>query len=81
MAATHPKSPPKSLRDVVLSRIEQTLRRTFGDEGDVIDDLDLKSDEELLTWYERIVELDLLSRRPRTVDDSRRFRLDPPGFD
>lgn len=70
---------PKTLREVVLARIEQTVRRTFDDEGDVIDELDLKSDEELLTWYERIVGLDLLSRRPQP--DGRRWRLDPPGVD
>ena len=81
MAAT----PQKTLREVVLSRIERTLRRTFGDDDDVIDDLDLKSDEELLTWFERICGLDLLSRRQQPDNGrpgfSRFWRLDPPGLD
>ena len=67
----------------MLARIEHTLRRTFSeaeaeadDDGDVLDDLELQSDEELLTWFERIVGLDLLSRRPQP-DDGRFYRLDP----
>lgn len=75
-----PTPVPKTLREVVLSRIERTLRRTFDGGGDVIDELELKSDEELLTWFERVVGLDILSRRPRP-HDGRHYRLDPAGFD
>lgn len=73
--------PPTSLRDIVLTRIEQTIRRTFGDDGDVIDELDLKSDEELLSWYERIVGLDRKKRPSSACGKRRDSRLDPAGFE
>ncbi|HVA50144.1 MAG TPA: hypothetical protein VNH11_27510 [Pirellulales bacterium] len=50
-----------TLRDVILNRIDLMIRRELAGESDV-GDLELKSDAELLVWYDRFRELS--SRHP-----------------
>ena len=59
-----------TLREIILRRIEQTVRRALADAPDISDDLELKSDEELLAWHERIQALYLPGRN---------FRVDGAG--
>ncbi|HVA65807.1 MAG TPA: hypothetical protein VNK24_02630 [Elusimicrobiota bacterium] len=58
-----------TLREIILRRIEQTLRREV-EGADVADMLDLKSDDELLAWHDRVQALSLARRN---------FRVDRPG--
>ena len=58
-----------TLREIILRRIEQTLRREV-EGADVADALDLKSDDELLAWHDRIQQLSFQRRN---------YRVDRPG--
>jgi len=58
-----------TLREIILARIDRTLRRELQSEPDVDAELELKSDEELLAWHDRIQEIPL----------RRKFRVDAAG--